>query len=195
MSKIIDDTNLGRLISDLKTKITAAFWPKSDVQEVTLATVATTGSYNDLTDKPTAATGAIIYIGTCATAAGTATKVVTTETFPTQNGAPIVGTMIGVKFGYTNTASAPKLNVNGLGAAGIYYNTSVVTSSSSTYGGAANQYAYYVWDGTNWVWVNRGTDANDNTLAHQIRTNAQRKTVATACYRYRILFTSADGKK
>lgn len=49
MAKFIDSTNLGYLIS----KIKAAFWPKTDVTNVTLADVATTGSYNDLLDKPT----------------------------------------------------------------------------------------------------------------------------------------------
>ena len=49
MAKYIDNTNLGYLIS----KIKAAFWPKTDVTNVTLADVATTGSYDDLLDKPT----------------------------------------------------------------------------------------------------------------------------------------------
>jgi len=48
-TKIIDSTNLGYLIS----KIKAAFWSKSDVVNITLADVATTGSYNDLSNKPT----------------------------------------------------------------------------------------------------------------------------------------------
>lgn len=49
MAKYIDNTNLGHLIS----KIKAAFWPKADVTNITLADVATTGSYNDLLDKLT----------------------------------------------------------------------------------------------------------------------------------------------
>lgn len=49
MTKVLDNTGLGYLI----TKIKAAFWPKSDVVTITLADVATTGSYNDLSNKPT----------------------------------------------------------------------------------------------------------------------------------------------
>lgn len=49
MTKVLDNTGLGYLI----TKMKAAFWPKADVVTVTLADVATTGSYNDLTNKPT----------------------------------------------------------------------------------------------------------------------------------------------
>lgn len=184
-----------RIAADIKAKADAAYWPKSDVTNVDLATVATTGSYNDLEDKPSGGVGSFAYVGTCPTAASTVTKVVTTQTFPTSNGAPLVGTIIAVKFDITNTATAPKLNVNGLGAASIYYNTGVVTSTSGIYGGTANRYVYYMWDGTNWVWLNQGTEANDNTLAYQIRTSGQRLTVATTCYRYRLLFKSADGTK
>lgn len=195
MAKVIDSTNVGRLVSDIKAKADSEYWHSDDTVEVSLATVATTGSYNDLTDKPTAATGALIYMGTCGTAAATATKVVTVETFPLQNSLPIVGTVIGVKFSNSNTASTPKLDVNSIGAKSIYYNTASVTSTSATYGGTANRYVYYVWDGTYWVWLNQGTEANDNSLGYSIRTNATRKTVSGACYRYRVLFTSADGKK
>lgn len=49
MTKVLDNTGLGYLI----TKIKAAFWPKSDVVTITFADVATTGSYNDLSNKPT----------------------------------------------------------------------------------------------------------------------------------------------
>ena len=184
-----------RIAADIKAKADAAYWPKSDVTNVDLATVATTGSYNDLEDIPSGGVGSFAYVGTCPTAAATVTKVVTTQTFPTNNGAPLLGTVIAVKFSNTNTASAPKLNVNGLGAESIYYNTGVVTSTSGIYGGTANRYCYYMWDGTNWVWLNQGTEANDNTIAYQIRTSGQRLTVATACYRYRLLFKSADGTK
>lgn len=196
MAKVIDDTNVGRLVSDIKAKSDASYWPIDQTTEVDLATVATTGSYNDLLDKPTAATGAIIYVGTCPTAAGTATKVVTTATsFPLQNGLPVVGTVIGVKYSNTNSASAPKLNVNGTGAQSIYYNTAVVSSTSAVYGGTASKYTYYVWDGTNWCWLSQGNDANDNTIGYTIRTNYSQKPVSGACYRYRLLFTSADGTK
>ena len=48
MAKFIDSTNLGYLIS----KIKAAFWPKTDVTNVTLVDVAVTGDYDDLINKP-----------------------------------------------------------------------------------------------------------------------------------------------
>lgn len=47
--KVIDNSNLGHLVSKAK----AAFWPKEDVINVNLADVATSGDYNDLSNKPT----------------------------------------------------------------------------------------------------------------------------------------------
>ena len=193
MTDIIDSTNLGRLVSDIKAKADSSYWPKDQTTEVNLATVATTGSFNDLTDRPTAAGGALIYLGTCSTAAGTAAKEVTVETFPLQNGKPVVGTVIGVKFDNTNSAANVTLNVNSTGAASIYYTAAVYTSTSSIVSGAKNRYVYYVWDGTYWVWVSQGVDADTNTIAYTVRTSALRKTVTDACGRYRIIFSSVDG--
>lgn len=45
MAKVIDSTNLGYLIS----KIKAAFWPKTDVQQIGIDTTPTSGSTNLIT--------------------------------------------------------------------------------------------------------------------------------------------------
>lgn len=107
-----------------------------------------------------------IYLGTCTTAAATGAKVATVETFPVDdNGKPLIGTEIAVK--YTNTDSAKAahtLNVNGTGAAQVWYNTAAVTSTTAaqaTSFGTANQYIYYVWDGTYWIWTGKGSDSNN----------------------------------
>lgn len=135
------------------------------------------------------------YVGTCPTAAATAAKVVTTETFPTVNGAPVTGTVIAVKFSNTNSATAPTLNVNGLGAESIYYNAAVITSTSANYGGTAGRYIYYMWDGTYWCWLNHGVDSDTNTTAYLVRYQYASKPLAGHLARYRLLFTSADGTK
>ena len=101
-----------------------------------------------------------IAIGTCSTAADTATKVVTI-TVP-ENWTLRTGAMISVKFTNTNTASSPKLNVNNTGAKSIYYNNAVYTSASS-YAGYANRYITYQYDGTNWVFISWGYDSNSDT--------------------------------
>ena len=193
MAKRIDNTNVGRLVSDIKAKADNSYWPKDQTTEVDLATVATTGSYNDLTDKPTVAGGAVIYVGTCDTAAATAEKTVTVTTFPIQNGKPVVGTVIGVLYSNTNSASNVTLNVNSTGAESIYYTAAVYTSTSSIVCGAKNRYVYYVWDGTYWVWLSQSADADTNTIAYTIRTSGQKKTMTDACGRYRIIFSSVDG--
>ena len=53
-----------------------------------------------------------IYVGSCDTAAATAAKVVTVETFPLDgSGKPLVGTVIAVKFSVTNTGANATLAV------------------------------------------------------------------------------------
>jgi hypothetical protein len=139
--------------------------------------------------------GSKIYVGTCTTAAATAAKVVTVETFPLDgNGKPLVGTMIAVKFSATNSATNMTMNVNDTGASSIWYNTAVISAATS-YVSSAGRYTYYMWDGTYWVWVNTGYEANDNSLAYQVRTNNTSRYLSDFVSRYRLLFTSADGSK
>ena len=118
------------------------------------------------------------YIGTCATAAATAAKVVTVGDFPLDsNGKPLVGTLILVKFSKTNTGASPTLNVNDTGAASIWYNTAAYTSSSNI-AGYANRYSAFLWDGTYWVWVTHGTD-NNTTYSAMTQANLTTGTETT----------------
>ena len=112
------------------------------------------------------------YYGTCATAAGTKDKVVTVST--DQNFSLKVGTVVGVKFSYTNTYSSATanpitLNVNNTGAKNIWYNTTHSgagnTGAATQIYGYANRMIYYMYDGTYWVWINYGVlDGNTNTV-------------------------------
>lgn len=99
----------------------------------------------------------IVY-GTCSTAAATSAKEVTI----TGNSAWTLttGSIVVVKFSNTNSASNLTLNVNGTGAKEIWYNNAKYTSSSNIVGGYANRYGMYMYDGTYWVWLSYGTDAN-----------------------------------
>lgn len=108
-----------------------------------------------------------VYYGTCATAAATAAKVVSVSS--DQNFSLRVGVIVGVKFSNTNTysnvTSSPiTLNVNSTGAKNIWYNTTHSgagnTGTYTTPYGVANRYNYYMYDGTYWVWVSHGFDAN-----------------------------------
>lgn len=96
-------------------------------------------------------TYANVTYGTCSTAAGTAEKAVTLATGVTgwelQPGA-----IIAVKYTNTNTAAAPKLNVNSTGAKSIYYKNAVVTNLPGAGGYKDNCYEY-MYDGTNYVFL------------------------------------------
>lgn len=107
------------------------------------------------------------FYGTCATAAATAAKVATLSS--TTGWELVAGTIVGVKFSKTNTASNPTLNVNSTGAKSIWYNTAVVTTSNLDKAGYANRVEYYMYDGTYWVWMNWGVDNN----TWQSNTNAR----------------------
>ena len=103
------------------------------------------------------------FYGTCGTSASTQTKVVTLST--TTGWELAAGTVVAVKFTYTNTynstTSAPcKLNVNNTGAKNIYYgNTATPTGTNPLAFGRANCINQYVYDGTNWVWCGTSADA------------------------------------
>ena len=107
--------------------------------------------------------GGFVTYCTCTTAAGTAAKVVTIDSGDT-NWVLRKGSIIAVKFTNTNTASNVTLNVNNTGAKSVYYNTSVNTGSSNSIFGYANRVVFYLYDGTNWVWISDSRhDGNDNT--------------------------------
>jgi len=84
--------------------------------------------------------------GTCATAAGTAAKVVTCDNFDKL----ITGVTIYVKFTYSNSVANPTLNVNSTGAKTIYrYGTTAPSTSAATSWQAGSVVAF-TYDGTYW---------------------------------------------
>lgn len=98
--------------------------------------------------------------GTCSTDATTAEKEITITS--NDNWQLSVGSIIIVKFTNTNTATNPKLNVNGTGAKSVWLNTGVITTNSSqlTYAGTAKRPIKYVYDGTNWIFMGWSADTN-----------------------------------
>lgn len=114
-----------------------------------------------------------IYVGTCSTAAATAPKAATVEPFPLdENNKPLVGTIIAVKFANTNTyktsGTTMTLNVNGTGAYPIYYNNAeiVSTTTANTLAcGYKNRYIYYLFNGTQWVWLTASFGSNNTYSA------------------------------
>lgn len=95
--------------------------------------------------------------------------------------------IIGVKFTNTNTVTANvTLDVNDSGDKSIYYNNAVYTAGNAGICGYAARTIYYMYDGTNWVWLNMGTlDGNTDTKVTQ--------TVTTTNATYEVLFSVSTG--
>lgn len=133
---------------------------------------STWGSWLSLalkTDVPTKisdlsnTSGGFVTYCTCTTAAATAAKEATVDSGDS-NWTLRKGTIVAVKFSYSNTASSCTLNVGGTGAKQIYYNAAVNTGSSNRLFGYANRIIFYLYDGTYWVWLHDSYfDGNDNT--------------------------------
>ena len=116
-------------------------------------------STNDYTDaEKDKLNNTNVAYGTCSTAAATAAKEVII--LDNENWQLKEGSIITVKFTYTNTAQKPTLNVNGTGAKSILYNTAVVTTSTLSFGGYAGRYIRYMYDGTQYVFIGWSIDSN-----------------------------------
>ena len=136
----------------------------------------------------------MVSFGTCSSAADAQVKVVTLSN---TNWQLKTGSVVGVKFTYTNTFSAASgspisLNVNDTGAKNIYYNTSnLPTGTSSTVFGYANRILYYMYDGTYWVWMGMSAELNDNTIPSAYCSTAAATAAKTAsCSGYSLLSKS-----
>ncbi len=131
----------------------------------------------------------LVGYGTCPTAAATAAKVVTIADTAWELR---VGSIIGVKFTNTNSATSVTLNVNSTGAKNIYYNNAAYAEKSSSICGYANRTIYYMYDGTYWVWMNMGTlDGNSNTVpAVQCETAAGTAAKVGICTNHTLLHYS-----
>lgn len=111
-----------------------------------------------------------IAFGTCSTAAATADKTVTIS--GNINWKLTIGSIIYVKFTYTNTAQNPTLNVNETGAKNILYNTAILTTSNLGYAGTANRYITYVYDGEQYVFAGWSIDSNTTYSAFKGATSS-----------------------
>ena len=109
-----------------------------------------------------------VYYGTCTTAANTYKKVATVETFPLDgNGKPLVGTVVAIKFSNSNSYKTEgqtyQLNVNSTGDYPMYYNNAALatsTSANTLVAGYKNRHIFYMFNGTQWVWLTASYDAN-----------------------------------
>lgn len=124
-------------ISDLSSIRSGANAGATAVQPGDLSTVATSGNYSDLSNKP-------YYYGTCKTAAATRAKVVECEGFVLEEGATISVT-------FTNAQTyngSPQLNVNGTGAIVVQYKQG---TAGIRYMWSAGEIIDFTYNGEYWV--------------------------------------------
>ena len=117
-----------------------------------LSTVATSGSYNDLSNKPTIPSvgNSKIWYGTSNTTSTTQTKVVTCSGFTLETGAVII-----IEFSTAqNYNGQPYLNVNSTGAIPVQDRTGVAGVRYMWTNGDVIQFIY---NGSAWVCQGRGT--------------------------------------
>ena len=130
------------------------------------------------------------FYGTCATAG--ASKAVVCDDFTSAD--LTGGVTLVCYFSEANTGAVADLtlNVNGTGAHSIKYNNAGTLSNLGDKSYLkANTYMFYF---TGTYWVLCGYDTNTNTIGYTVRHNGSSLPMKNAMYRYRIMFTSADGQ-
>ena len=100
-----------------------------------------------------------------------------------------------VKNGVITSASGFTLNVNGLGGKPVYSNMAAATRETTIFN--VNYTMLFVYDSTRvdggcWICY-RGYYSDANSIGYQIRGNVHTLPTTAKFYRYRLLFTSADG--
>ena len=128
-----------------------------------LSTVATTGNFDDLIDKPIPPVG----YGTSSTAAATATKVISIPEITELN----VGQVIIVKPSTTSTVANSKIKLNDFEAYNMRYNNANITTSTDSIVWTANVASMFIFDGTYWQFLGHGLDNNTNTTYASMSVN------------------------
>lgn len=107
------------------------------------------------------------------------------------------GVCVYLRNGVVTSASGWTLNINGLGAKPVYSTLSASSRTTTIFN--VNYTMLFVYNSSRvsgGCWdIFYGYDSNTNTIGYQLRTNSMSLPVSGATYRYRLLFTSADGTK
>lgn len=110
------------------------------------------------------------------------------------------GTTVMLENGVITSAAKFTLNINGLGAKPVFNNLTAATRDTTIFN--VNYTMLFVYDSNRVVdnitgaWIcYRGYDSNTNTIGYQLRSNSMSLPMSDIVYRYRLLFTSADGTK
>ena len=124
-----------------------------------LATVATSGSYNDLNDKPTIPTG--IPYGESSSAADATQKEVTISEITELK----TGQIIIVKPTITSTVADSTLKLNNFTAYPMLYGAAAITTTTDSIVWAANYPSWFRFDGLNWVFLGHGVETTYSAMS------------------------------
>lgn len=105
------------------------------------------------------------------------------------------GVCVFLQNGVITSASGFTLDINGLGAKPVYSSMAAATRVTIAWNSAYTMLFVYNEDrveGGCWD-MYYGIDNNTNTIGYQVRTNSYSLPMTSVVYRYRLLFTSADG--
>ena len=113
------------------------------------------------------------------------------------------GLTVILKNGVVTSAANFTIDINGLGAKAVYSNMATGNSTTPTAPSRETTifnlnytmmfvYSSTIVEGGAWICY-RGYDANTNTIGYQVRSNSSSLPMSSIVYRYRLLFTSADG--
>lgn len=104
------------------------------------------------------------------------------------------GTIVLLKNGVVTSAANFTININGLGAKGVYSNMAATTRETTLFN--INYTLLLIYDEdrvSGGCWINyRGYYSDANSIGYQLRTNSATLPMTDIVYRYRLLFTSAD---
>lgn len=162
------------------------FYNSSGTRSIGTGKYASAPVANGNADK----TNAILY----GTVDGTSTSTVFTATVDGLT-AYEDGTCVMLKNGVVTSAAGFTININSLGAKPVYNSMALATADTTIFN--INYTMLFVYDSTRvtggaWICY-RGYNSDNNTIGYQIRTNSSTLPLSDRVYRYRILFTSADG--
>lgn len=191
-------------IGHLNTNNTTAQTPsasESFTSDINLHKVSKTGSYNDLNDTPVYALGESV--------GGPAKKAISIpfgQVDSTSTSTVFTATVDGItelrdgvccylRNSVVTSASGWTLNINDLGAKPVYQTMADASRTTTIFN--INYTFLFVYNSTrveNGCWdIYYGYNTNDDYRAYQVRTGSSTLPAKFKTYRYRLLFTSADG--
>lgn len=174
-----------------------------------LAAVATSGSYDDLSDKPTipneltAGDGIAIDNNDVIRSIGIPFGIVDATSTSTAFTATVPGidrledgVCILLKNGVVTSASGFTIDINELGAKPVYSNMAAATAETTMFN--VNYTMLFIYDSTRieggcWILYRGYYQSDTNSIGYLLRTNNYTLPVTTALGRYRLLFTSLGG--